>query len=339
MGMSGMIDAMGRNIEYLRISVTDRCNLRCIYCMPQGNIRWLEREEILTYDEMLRLCRIFAGLGISKVKLTGGEPLVRRDLHVFVRRLKEIEGIENVTLTTNGVLLAEQIDDLVKAGLDAVNISVDAFDREIFEEMTGVDGAHGVRTAIEKALAYENLRVKLNCVPIRGVNDGQWIEIASLARDHRLSVRFIEMMPIGTGRRFEAVREDELRALLEEAFGKMTYFAGKLGNGPCRYFTIEGFQGKIGFISAVSHRFCDQCNRVRLTSDGFLKTCLQYGDGVMLKSLLRGSASDDELRHCIEETVYHKPEGHHFEEEICRRADGGCAGFNTEDHQMFQIGG
>lgn len=328
-----MVDALGRDIEYIRISVTDRCNMRCIYCMPKEGVPWKNHEDILTYDEITKLCAILASLGISKIKLTGGEPLVRKNLAALVRSIKAIDGIDNVTLTTNGLLLEEQMDDLVDAGLDAVNISIDSFDETIFNQITGAGCANKVRQAIEKALTYDTLRVKVNCVPLKGINDDSLTELAMLAKDHRLSVRFIEMMPIGLGRQFEAFREDELKAHLEEKLGPMTYFEGKLGNGPCRYFTIDGFRGKIGFISAISHKFCGECNRIRLTSDGFLKTCLQFNDGTPLKELLRCGADDRVLQSVIYNTIYHKPEGHKFGQVVDRQ----CS--KIEDNKMFQIGG
>ena len=302
-----MIDALGRNIEYMRISVTDRCNMRCMYCMPHEGVVWRPHEEMLSYDEIVRLCKIFAALGISKIKLTGGEPLVRKNLSSLVKRIKSLDGIDNVTLTTNGLFLAQQLDDLSAAGLDAVNISVDTFDEAVFQKITGASGVQKIREAINKALTFENIRVKVNCVPLKGINDDSLAKLALLAKDHRLSVRFIEMMPIGLGRQFEAFKEDELKTLFEKQFGPMTYFNGKLGNGPCRYYTVEGFRGKIGFISAVSHRFCDKCNRIRLTSEGFLKTCLQYNEGSDLKVLLRSGKDDEEIKRCVRDTIFHKP--------------------------------
>lgn len=325
-----MIDKLNRNIEYIRISVTDRCNLRCIYCMPREGVVWQPHEEILSYDELLRLCGIFAQLGISKVKLTGGEPLVRGDLHALIRGLKQIDGIDNVTLTTNGLLLAGQLDALVGAGLDAVNISIDTTDEAAFKQITGSSGAREVKAAIMGALACDQLRVKLNCVPLKGINPESLFSLAEFAKDNRVSVRFIEMMPIGLGTKFETYSEDELRPMLESRLGPLVFYEGKLGNGPCRYYTAEGYTGKIGFISAVTHRFCEKCNRIRLTSDGFLKTCLQYNAGADLKTVLRGGASDEELAGIIRRAVYDKPEGHHFG---CERLSG------ADEHSMFQIGG
>ena len=179
---------------------------------------------------------------------------------------------------------------------------------------------------------YDHIRVKINCVPMRGINDAGLSEIAEIARNHRISVRFIEMMPIGLGAAFEPYTEDDLKALLESYFGKMTLFLGKMGNGPCKYYTLEGFQGKIGFISAVSHKFCEQCNRVRLTSTGFLKACLQYDIGMQLKPMLRGGASDEALKKVIRETIYKKPKSHSF-------GEAGTITKEFEKNKMFQIGG
>lgn len=328
-----MIDALNRNIEYLRISVTDRCNLRCMYCMPKEGIVWQPHSEMLTYDELIRLCHIFADLGISKIKLTGGEPLVRKNLHYLVSGIKAIEGIDNITLTTNGLLLAEQIDALASAGLDAVNISIDSLDEVRFKKITGCDGAKKVREAIEKVQQYDRIRLKLNCVPLKSVNEQDLTEIAAIAKDHRVSVRFIEMMPIGLGASFEPYTEDELKHLLEAAYGTLMPYTGRMGNGPCTYYTVDGFMGKIGFISAVTHQFCDKCNRIRLTSTGFLKACLQYDTGTDLKDVLRSHANDQVLMERIHSAIYHKPKGHHFG----RSKDGDEA--NSEARQMFQIGG
>lgn len=327
-----MIDIYGRKIEYMRISVTDRCNMRCMYCMPREDIEWHEHEAILSYQEILRICKLLAELGISKIKLTGGEPLVRKDLASLVGDLKQIPGIDNVTLTTNGLLLAKQLDDLVSAGLDAVNISIDSFDEEIYKTITGTYGAMDVVKAIEKALSYDKLRTKVNCVPLRGMNEESLVDIAGLAKDHRLSVRFIEMMPIGLGQKFTAISEDELKKTISAAYGEMQPFYGKLGNGPCRYYTLDGFEGKIGFISAVSHKFCETCNRIRLTSEGFLKTCLQYDKGSDLRLPMRQGVSDETLKTMIYDTIYHKPEGHCF-----GQMDSQCS--QIEIKRMFEIGG
>lgn len=320
-----MLDGFQRNIDYLRISVTDRCNLRCVYCMPENGVDWLPHEEILSYEEILRLVRVFAGLGVSKVKLTGGEPLVRKGLASLVAGLRAIGGIEDVTLTTNGLLLEEQLPGLLAAGITGVNISLDTLDEETFRRITRREGVGKVLSAIDACLAA-GVRTKVNCVPM--APEADLLALAELARERPLSVRFIELMPIGLGKELEGRSEEALRAMLESAYGPMTPYEGKLGNGPCRYFTLDGFRGKIGFISAMSHQFCSQCNRVRLTAGGFLKTCLQYERGIQLRPLLGGS--DEELARAIADAIRRKPLAHQFSKSGVD--DGEC-------HIMSQIGG
>lgn len=323
-----MLDREGRKIDYLRISVTDRCNLRCFYCMPAEGVPCLRHDEILSYEEILLLASAFARVGIRKIKLTGGEPLVRRDLDRLVAGLKSIDGIECVTLTTNGVLLREQLPGLLKAGLDGVNVSLDTLREDTFATITRRGGVDGVLDGLHAALEADGLNVKLNCVPC-GLNREELPALAALAKDDRLAVRFIELMPIGLGRELEPVSEAEVRGLLETAYGPMKPTEEVLGNGPCRYFTLEGFQGRIGFISAVSHKFCSECNRVRLTSSGYLKTCLQYDIGRDLRPLLSGSRED--LVEAIRQTIEQKPLCHHFGEET--------QSGHLESHRMNAIGG
>lgn len=307
-----MIDRHNRLIDYIRISITDRCNLRCIYCMPPEGINWIPHRSILSYEELLRLCRIFAQSGMKKVKVTGGEPLVRPGLSHFISELKGIPGIDKVTLTTNGLLLEEQLDALVEAGLDGVNISLDTSDEETYREITRFPGAQKVLRGLEKTLSFKNLNVKINCVPLKGKDGSHLLAIAELARENPIAVRFIELMPIGLGKTLQRLTEDEVRAMIEERFGKLTAFPENLGNGPARYYTLEGFKGKIGFISAISHQFCDQCNRVRLTASGFLKTCLQYEHGIDLKKMISDGRGDQQLREAIEYAVFCKPACHNF---------------------------
>lgn len=325
-----MIDIYNRKIDYIRISVTDRCNLRCIYCMPESGISFLSHEMLLTYEEITHLCELFVKTGISKVKITGGEPLVRKDLNKLIKSIKDIDGINNITLTTNGILLEEQLDDLIKSGLDAVNISLDTLREDRYREITRVGEVHKVIRGIDKALKYKNLNVKLNCVPIKDENEDEIIDIINLTKDRDLSVRFIELMPIGLGKDMAGYSNEEIISIIENKIGNMTPYKGELGNGPSDYLSLEGHKGKIGFISAVSHKFCENCNRVRLTSDGFLKRCLQYKYGCDLKSMLRIGKSNDEILKIIEETIYNKPKNHHFNKENKK---------NSETKAMFQIGG
>lgn len=311
---SRMLDSHGRVIDYLRISVIDRCNLRCVYCMPEEGLEMTSHEEILSYAEIVKVCRLMAEMGLKKIKLTGGEPLVRKDLPELVGRLKAISGIEKVTLTTNGVLLAELMDELSAAGIDAINISLDTLDRELYYKITRRDAIEAAKKGLEAVLSHPDISLKINCVPM-GLPGQNLEEIAELARDHKIHVRFIEMMPIGFGKNFRFVGEEEILGQLEARFGKSELYQGRLGNGPCHYYSFAGFQGKIGFISAISHKFCNECNRVRLTSQGFLKNCLQYNTGSDLKAPLRQGASDEELKMLICDTIKNKPVGHRFLEE------------------------
>ena len=325
-----MIDRCARTIDYIRISVTDRCNLRCVYCMPEDGVQWVPHSAVLSYEEILRLCRVFAGLGLSKIKLTGGEPLVRRGMDRLIADIKAIPGIRCVTLTTNGVLLAQQLPGLVSAGLDGVNISLDTLNREQFRAITRRDDLDRVLAGLNAALDCPGLNVKINCLPM-GHNDDQLVPLVELARERPLSVRFIEVMPIGLGKDLTYRSEDEVRAMLEARFGPMEPFHGRLGNGPCHYFSLPGFAGKVGFISALSHQFCSECNRVRLTSEGFLKTCLQYELGVDLKALMQDGRDDAFLAEAVRQAIYNKPLQHHFADTSGQEA--------LEHHGMSQIGG
>lgn len=306
-----MKDRFGREIDYLRISITDRCNLRCVYCMPEKGIVQIPHEEILTYDEIARICRCMVGLGIRKIKLTGGEPLIRRKCATLVQMLKELPGIEKVTLTTNGILLSEQMADLAEAGIDDINISLDTLDAVSFARVTRRESLNQVLEGIEAVLQYPQIGLKINCVPV--LEDPEnLVSVAGLAKKYPLHVRFIEMMPIGYGRKFQFRGEEEICQILEKAYGAMTPVTERYGNGPCHYYRIEGFQGKIGFISAMTHKFCDQCNRVRMTAEGFLKACLQYQTGTDLKGLMRSGCSDEELTEAIQKVIWEKPVSHHF---------------------------
>lgn len=326
-----MIDSYGRKIDYLRVSVTDRCNLRCLYCMPEDGITPVEKENILNDEEIVSICRILSELGVTKVKLTGGEPLIRKGIPQLVEKLKNISGIEKVTLTTNGVALKDQMDELVRAGLDGLNISLDTRNPQLFQQVTRRPLYREALEGIQAALQYPQIPLKINCVPL-GMKEQRLDEIAAFARDARIHVRFIEMMPIGLGKEFAGQREEEIIEDLEKRFGKFIPYEGeKLGNGPCHYYTVEGFQGKIGFISAISHKFCHKCNRIRLTSQGYLKTCLQYTAGRDLRELLRNGASPEEIKKVILEAIEEKPVAHAFLEK--------AVSDETESLCMSQIGG
>ena len=309
-----MFDSKGRNIHYLRLSVTDLCNLRCRYCMPDG-VDKLEREDILTYEEFLRLAALFARCGVDTVRVTGGEPLVRKGVEQLVKGLKAIPGIRKVTMTTNAVLLKQQLPALLEAGLDSVNISLDTLDPALFAKITARDEFAAVQAGIHAALE-SGIPVKLNCVPQVGVNEGELEALAALAQDKPLQVRFIEMMPIGYGAAMPCISGPELLARFRRRWPELAPLPGAacaaLGDGPAVYYTVPGWKGDIGFIAAVHGKFCASCNRVRLTSQGFLRPCLASETGRDLRTLLRGGAADEELLQAIRETIWSKPREHHF---------------------------
>lgn len=324
-----MQDLLNRNIDYLRISVTDRCNLRCVYCMPKEGIASVPHEDVLTYEEIIRICECASHLGINKIKLTGGEPLVRPGFTELVRKIKALPLIQQVTLTTNGILLYDMLDELCEAGLDAVNISLDTLNPERFEEITGADGLNRILKALDKALEI-GIHVKINVLPVRELNGDGYTELVALAKDRPVDVRFIELMPLGCGRGLTPVYSDEIKEILRQTYGLLTPYKGRAGNGPAEYYLLEGFTGKTGFISAVSHEFCAACNRVRLTSTGFLKLCLNYDTGIDLKDPMRGGIGDIELTNLIHNAILHKPVHHNFL---------GTDEDNRESKGMSQIGG
>ena len=338
-----MQDGLGREIDYLRISVTDKCNLRCRYCMPPHGITPLAHEEILTLEEIFRLVGIMEQLGIRKVRLTGGEPMVRKNLPWLVEQIHGLCGIREIAMTTNGTLFASQAKIYREAGLTAVNISLDTLDPERFRCITGCDradraaGVDSVLRAIDAALEQQ-LRVKINCVPCVEMNGDDIEGIAALAADRPVDVRFIELMPIGCGKEYTGIPSKEILRRLEQHFGKAIAFSEKvnMATGPAEYYQFPGFSGRIGFISPISHKFCNECNRIRLTCEGRLKLCLHYDRGLELKPLLRSGASDEEIGRQIINALKEKPSEHHFRE---KAAGEELPGGVEEQRKMVQIGG
>ena len=322
-----MTDGCDRTIDYLRVSVTDRCNLRCMYCMPPEGVRSIRHEQILSFEEIIRLCRVLAGLGIRRIKVTGGEPLVRKDAIKLIRELKAIDGIEQVTMTSNGILLYDRLNELADAGLDALNLSLDTLDADVFTRITRCgDGLDKTLAALDAAVSL-GFPIKINCVPIRNVNEPEIVKIAALAKDRDIAVRFIELMPLGCGGAYEPIPYEEVFAALEQAYGVLTPFCGRLGNGPALYYTVRGFRGKLGFISALSRVFCQNCNRLRMTSAGIMKLCLADDMGLNVKTLLRGGATDTEIIQALQEFIIQKPLRHGFGKTSCERQN------------MYRIGG
>ena len=322
-----MFDRYQREIHYLRLSVTDLCNLRCRYCMPDG-VEKLEREAVLTYEEFLRLAALFAQCGIDTVRVTGGEPLVCKNVAQLVAGLKAIPGIRKVTMTTNGILLAQQLPALLAAGLDSVNISLDTLRPEVFRQITARDDFAAVQAGLQAALE-SGIPVKLNCVPQAGVNEGELEDLAALAENRPLQVRFIEMMPIGYGAAMPCISGPEMRQRFARRWPELQPLTeAAFGDGPAVYYTVPGWQGSIGFIAAVHGKFCASCNRVRLTSQGFLRPCLASEAGCDLRALLRSGADDTQLLAAIRETIWAKPREHHFEDSSMPATRG-----------MYRIGG
>lgn len=324
-----MIDSHGRNIDYMRISITDRCNLRCRYCMPE-DLQSIEHTEILRFEEILEICRHAVALGITKFKVTGGEPLVRKGCLSFLRNLKEIPGVEQVTITTNGILLKDILPELEEIGINGINISLDTLNPETYKEMTRRDEFHRVWDSILAAQASK-IPTKINCVLLKDVNDHEFFDLINLAKDYHLDVRFIEIMPIGYGKGFEGFDKKDLISLIAEKYPDYEIVQKSRGNGPASYISIPGFQGCIGFIDAIHGKFCDQCNRIRLTSDGILKLCLYYENGINIKKVLREGKTSEELLDIMKNTIYKKPSEHQFH---LLAKEG-----NEEIKKMSQIGG
>lgn len=325
-----MLDLYGRNIDYLRISITDKCNFRCKYCMPEGKIDTLRNDEILTFDEIIKVCRSASKLGIQKIKITGGEPLLRNDAIELIKCIKKLPGIKNVTLTTNGALLKNKINELKSAGIDSINISLDTRIREKFNDITRMSEFDRVVEGIRAAINI-GIKIKINCVPIVNFNYNEITDIALISKDKNIDVRFIEMMPIGLGESFKGISNEEILNILEKEFGKFLRLENTKDNGPALYYKNENFKGRIGFISAVSNEFCENCNRIRITADGALKPCLCYGAGIDLKTLLRNGCNEDELTEAIKAGIVSKPEKHEFNEK--KKSS------NIEIRKMSQIGG
>lgn len=308
------IDAFSRPITYLRVSVTDKCNLRCVYCMPEGGLPWLRRDEILSYEEIATVVRAAALSGVRSVRLTGGEPLLRKELHRLVRAIAAIPGIDDVALSTNALLLEEQLDDLIAAGLNRINVSLDTLREDRFEAIARRPGLDRVIAGIDAALARGLAPVKINVVAMRGVNDDELEAFAEFARERAVAVRFIEMMPVHENLGIQAdtyVGADELLERLR-AVGSLEPVPGPPGNGPARYFAFPGSAGTIGVISPLSHDYCDRCNRVRLTADGRLRLCLFGDHHIDLRSPLRAGADEERLAGLFRGAMLIKPERHHL---------------------------
>ena len=323
-------DQYGRKINYLRISLTDQCNLRCVYCMPE-NMTFRAKPELMQDDELIRLTRLFAELGFRKFRLTGGEPTIRENFIGIVRQLRNIEGVEQLAITTNGILLKHLAKPLVDAGVHHVNVSLDTLDAAKFKKITRWGNVDDVWQGVLAAEAA-GLRVKLNDVVVRGFNDGDdVIDLARLTYEHPWQIRFLELMPLGSISSFQqthVVTEDELLKNIQSKLGPLTLQNNGALDGEARLYKLDGAVGTLGFISAISKPFCAGCNRVRLTPDGKLRLCLlRDGEGDLLTPLRTG-ASDADLKAQIERAIWTKPWGHGVAQNII-----------SKDRVMSEIGG
>jgi cyclic pyranopterin phosphate synthase len=326
-----MEDGFGRRIEYLRISVTDKCNLRCVYCMPEEGLPWLKREQILRYEEIARIVRVMADVGLRKVRLTGGEPLVRRDLSALVRMIRAVPGIQDIALSTNAVLLEDQAEELRDAGVDRVNVSLDSLRADRIDAISRrVGSAQAIFRGLDAAERVGFGPIKVNCVVMRGRNDDEVADFAAITRERPWHVRFIEVMPTGDNLGVQAdefVSADEMLERIRGT-GDLQPVAGPGGNGPARYFAFPGARGTVGVITPMSHNYCERCNRMRLTADGQLRPCLFGHLQTNLRDpLRRGEPLEPLIRH----TLSVKPERHWLE----HGTDAGSGGLRA----LSEVGG
>jgi cyclic pyranopterin phosphate synthase len=327
-----LIDSFGRVHNNLRLSVTDRCNIRCFYCMPAENVEFLPRDDLLTFEELARAVRVAVPLGINKLRLTGGEPLVRRDLHKLIEQLVVIDGIEDVGLTTNGILLEEQAAALRKAGLQRLNISLDALDPEVFRRVTRRDGFEKVMRGIQAARDAGFDPIKLNAVSVRNMTEDQIVPFGRLARETNTVVRFIEFMPLDADaawQREKVLFAHEILAILEAEFGPMQAIPAASPNAPAQDYRFSDGNGRIGMIASVSRPFCASCDRFRLTADGKLRNCLFSHDETDIRELLRTGGTDEQIAQAMIDCVAAKQEGHEIN----------TSRFIQPQRPMYSIGG
>ena len=325
-----MRDSFDREIHYLRVSLTDRCNFRCVYCMPEKGVVFHPHAHHLSDDELIRVIRIMSTLGFDRIRLTGGEPTVRPNLVPIVEQIAAIPNIKEIAMTTNAMRLEKIAEPLARAGLNRVNISIDTLDAERFAKITRFGKLEAVWRGIEAAERAGLTPIKLNAVIVRGYNEDDIIDLARLTLGHAWDMRFIEMMPLGSISDFQVesiVTAEEMKARVQDAFGELVPLEWN-GHDPARPYKLQGGQGTLGFISSVSAPFCEGCDRVRLTSDGRLRLCLLRDDEVELLQPIRDGASDEELRALIARGVHNKPWGHGLADNII-----------AESRIMSQIGG
>ncbi len=327
-----LIDQFGRVHTSLRISVTDRCNIRCFYCMPNENVQFRPRQEILTFEEIVRFARVVAGLGVNKLRLTGGEPLVRSDLVKLVSALNEVPGIQEIALTTNGILLEEFAEPLKAAGLTRLNISLDTLSEQTFRRIARRDGLDRVLAGIEAAKRAGFKQIRLNAVAMKGVTESELVPLTQYALDRGMQMRFIEFMPLDAEQNWQAelvLSGEEIRRALEEALAPLEPDERTDPSQPASDYHFTDGRGSVGFINPVSQPFCDQCNRLRLTAEGQIRNCLFSTVEWDARALLRNGASDEQIADLVRDCVQAKKPGHGIDE----------PGFLRPERAMYQIGG
>ncbi len=344
--ISPLVDQFSRTISYLRLSLTDRCNLRCMYCMPSDKQdspthvktgKFLAHQDLLSYEELLRVVRLTVSLGMNKIRLTGGEPLVRKGVVDFIQTLSEINGLDQIRLTTNGVLLGDYAEKLFDSGVHHINVSLDTLHPEKFKKITGKDKFSQVWRGLQLATEM-GFKIKLNVVAMKGINDDEFVDFGKLSLRYPFQVRFIEFMPVGekdSWQKEQFIPADDIRKKIE-TLGTLTPFQNRHGAGPARMYHLDGENestGAVGFISPISHHFCDQCNRLRLTSEGRLRACLLKDTETDLKHLLRTGASDQDILDTIRQTILNKPQGHSLQDQQEVEEHARCGG------GMSRIGG
>lgn len=305
-----LVDNFGRKITYLRLSITDRCNLRCFYCMPQADFNWMPQEHILRFEEIVQIVRVLAKQGIKKIRFTGGEPLIRKDVLKLMGDIASLSGIQELCITTNGVVLADMADQLYDIGLRHINISLDTLKRERFAEITGKDLFEKVWAGISRCIELDFTQLKINFVMMKGKNDDEIKNFACLALKFPIEVRFIEFMPIGKDSKWGKqyfYSSDQAFSDIKSAVGRLSKIDRDTSSGPAELFQIEGGQGRIGFIAPLSHRFCSQCNRLRITADGRLRLCLFSDREIGLRDILRNGIEDSDLAGIFFGAVKKKP--------------------------------
>jgi cyclic pyranopterin phosphate synthase len=320
-----LIDSYGRRIKSMRISITDKCNFRCSYCMPAEGLPWLKKAEILSYEEIERIARVAVNLGIEQIRLTGGEPLVRRDVPELVRQLRPIEGLRSLSITTNGILLKQQARALAEAGLNRINVSVDSLVREKFAKLTRRDQLERVLEGLEEIEKYPSIHpIKVNAVAIRDYSEEEALDFVRLARRKAYVMRWIEFMPLDADqiwRKEDILTGAELKAIIEAEYGLLVPITSGDPSETARRYTFSDGIGEIGFINPVSEPFCATCDRIRLTADGQLRTCLFATEETDLRAVIRSGAPDDVLADTIRRAVWHKELKHYIGDKRFKRAN------------------